>query len=378
MSVTSPSTHPIFGPNRLKLGIFAANASGGGTMTTAPEGYALDWQRNLELFQSADRLGFELLIPLARWRGFGGPLDFNGESFESYTWAAGIAQATQAIACVATSHVYTVHPILAAKQATTIDHISGGRFALNIVCGWYTAEMAMFGAEVLPHDLRYDFAGEWIECVKQLWTSEEEFDFDGRWFHIHNGYQQPKPLHAPHPPLINAGGSPRGQQFAARYCDVAFITVDADDLAESARQVAAYRELAKSEYDRDIQVWSIAYVIQRDTRDEALAFRDYYAITHGDDVACDNFMADLGVQSQMYNAEQFERLKFHLKAGFFGYPLLGPASAIADDLLKLSQIGLDGILLVACDYYDELDRWGKHVTPLLIESGLREALESKT
>ena len=85
-----------------------------------------------------------------------------------------------------------------------------------------------------------------------------------------------------------------------------------------------------------------------------------------------------GVQSQMYNAEQFDRLKFHLKAGFFGYPLLGPTNAIADDLLKLSHIWLDGILLVACDYYDELDRWGKHITPLLIESGLREAPESKT
>lgn len=347
-------------------------------MTTAPEGFSLDWQRNLELFQSADRLGFELLIPLARWRGFGGPLDFNGESFESYTWAAGIAQATQSIACVATSHVYTVHPILAAKQATTIDHISGGRFALNIVCGWYTAEMAMFGTEVLPHDERYEFAGEWIECVKQLWTSEDEFNFNGRWFNIQKGFQMPKPLHTPCPPLINAGGSPRGQEFAARYCDVAFITVDADDLAATERQVTAYRELAKRDYNRDIQVWSIAYVIQRDTVDEALAFRDYYAIEHGDDVACNNFMADLGVQSQMYNAEQFERLQFHLKAGFFGYPLLGPAQTIADDLQRLSQIGLDGILLVACDYYDELDRWGKQVNPLLIESGLREAPAGKT
>ena len=49
-------------------------------------------------------------------------------------------QATKRIGVLTTSHVPTVHPIMAAKQATTVDHISGGRFALNIVCGWFAPE----------------------------------------------------------------------------------------------------------------------------------------------------------------------------------------------------------------------------------------------
>ncbi len=87
-------------------------------------------------------------MPVARWKGFGGKTNFNGSNFETYTWAAGLAQATENTAVFTTSHVPTVHPIMAAKQATTVDHISNGRFALNIVCGWFAPELEMFGA---PH-----------------------------------------------------------------------------------------------------------------------------------------------------------------------------------------------------------------------------------
>ena len=64
---------------------------------------------------------------------------------EVYTWATALATQTENIVLFATSHVPTVHPILAAKQGATIDHISGGRWGRNTVCGWFTPEMEMFG-----------------------------------------------------------------------------------------------------------------------------------------------------------------------------------------------------------------------------------------
>ena len=72
---------------------------------------------------------------MARWRGFGGATNFNGACYETFTWAAGVGGATEHATVFATSHVPTIHPIVAAKQATTIDHISNGRFALNLVMG---------------------------------------------------------------------------------------------------------------------------------------------------------------------------------------------------------------------------------------------------
>ena len=91
----------------------------------------------------------------------------------------------------ATSHVLTVHPIMAAKQATTIDHITGGRFALNVVTGWHRPEMEMFGAPMLDHDDRYQLAVEWLEIIKRLWTAEEEFDYDGKHFKIARAISSP-------------------------------------------------------------------------------------------------------------------------------------------------------------------------------------------
>ena len=104
-----------------------------------------------------------------------------------------------------------MHPLMAAKQATTVNHISGGRFAVKVVGGWFMPEMEMFGAPIMEHELRYDCATEWLELVKRLWTEEEAFDYEGRFFKMTKGFSQPKPLQKPVPPVMNAVGSPRGQ-----------------------------------------------------------------------------------------------------------------------------------------------------------------------
>ena len=73
----------------------------------------------------------------------------------------------------ATSHISLNHPIIAAKQSTVIDHISNGRFALNIVTGWNQPEIDMFGQAMLGHEDRYACAEEWLAIVKRLWTEDE-------------------------------------------------------------------------------------------------------------------------------------------------------------------------------------------------------------
>ncbi|MBV9325332.1 MAG: LLM class flavin-dependent oxidoreductase [Chloroflexi bacterium] len=171
--------NPLFNGNRLKLGTFATNASGGCAMTSADGRLQAAWPETLRLAEPVDSAGMEAIVPIARWKGFGGQTNFNGRVFETHTWAAGLAQAAHQAAVFATSHVPTVHPILAAKQAVTIDHISGGRFAPNVVCGWFQPELEMFGAPIMPQATRYDYAAEWLEVVKRLWSAEEEWSFEG-------------------------------------------------------------------------------------------------------------------------------------------------------------------------------------------------------
>jgi dimethylsulfone monooxygenase len=366
-------TNPLFNDNRLKLGTFGTNVSNGCAITTVEEAFVTTWPNTLAAARAADALGFEALVPVARWKGFGGKSNFNGTNFETYTWAAGLAQATTGACVFTTSHVPTVHPIMAAKQATTVDHVSGGRFALNIVCGWFSPELEMYGAPIMPHDTRYEYAAEWIEIIKMLWTRQEEFDYEGKYLTVRKGFAMPKPLQRPFPPLMNAGSSGKGQHFAAKYCDMAFVTIDASDLDKSQAHIAAYRRLAREEYGREIQVWCNAYVVQRETQAEADAYLHHYVVERGDDEAVETLVRVQGEQMQRLLPQKLEQLKFNIKAGWGGYPLVGTADRIVERVSKLSQIGVSGLLLNWVDYLDGMRRWQSGVMPLLEQAGLRRA-----
>ena len=77
----------------------------------------------------------------------------------------------------------------------------------------------------MEHDERYAYATEWLDVLSSLWTSDDEFDYDGRYFHIKRGFHQPKPIQKPFPVIMNAGGSGIGRHFAAKHCDMIFIHI---------------------------------------------------------------------------------------------------------------------------------------------------------
>src|SRR3546814_9597851 len=81
-------------------------------------------------------------------------------ALDPFTWAAGIAQATRRAGIFVTSHAASMHPVLAAKQAATIDHISNGRLTLNVVGGWNRPELEMFGGPLREHGQRYERSEE--------------------------------------------------------------------------------------------------------------------------------------------------------------------------------------------------------------------------
>src|SRR5438874_4011024 len=137
-------TNPALNTRRLKLGTFQTNLDSGCVMSELDGRLDITWPNTVELAKLAADMEFEALVPVARWTGFGGKTNPQGPGFEAYTWAAGIAGVTQKSSMISTSHVILNHPIIAAKQSAVIDHISNGRFTLNIVCGWNGPEMDMF------------------------------------------------------------------------------------------------------------------------------------------------------------------------------------------------------------------------------------------
>ena len=369
--------NPLFNDNKLKLGLFGVNVSNGCAITTAEDRHTVSWPTNLTIAQRADKYGYEAMVPVARWRGFGGESNFNGTNFETYTWAAGLGQATKDICVLTTSHVPTIHPIVAAKQATTVDHITNGRFALNIVCGWFTPELEMFGVPQMEHDARYDHAAEWVEVMKLLWSREEDFDYEGKFIRVNKGFAMPKPIQKPFPALMNAGGSEKGRHFAAKHCDIAFVVLTSHNLDEGRAQIEAYRRLAREEYGRELQIWGNCYVVHGDTQKEAETELNRYVMEKGDEQAVERLMQVVGLQSHVFPTHVLDWFRFHLKAGWGGYPLVGTPDHIAGELSQLSDIGFDGILLSWVDYLAGLERWNKEVMPLLEQAGLRRARQEQ-
>ena len=363
--------NPLYGERKLKLGTFGTNLDRGCAISTIDGVLEINWPNTLTLAKLADEMEFEALVPVGRWKGFGGVTNFNGPGFETFSWAAGVGALTQNATVFATSHVLTVHPIMAAKQATTIDHITGGRFALNVVTGWHRPEMEMFGARMLDHDDRYGLAVEWLEIIQRLWTAEEEFDYDGKHFKIAKGYLQPKPLQKPFPPVMNAGSSETGRDYAAKYCDIAFVNTNRGDFESNKALIESYRKHAREEYGRELQIWSTTYIVQGETEQEAKDYRDEYIHRKGDWEAATNLIETMGLNSQGRSPELLEKMKAHFIGGWGGYPLVGTKEQVVDGLAMLSRLGLDGVVVSWPRYIEDMRNFQRVTLPLIKQAGLR-------
>jgi alkanesulfonate monooxygenase SsuD/methylene tetrahydromethanopterin reductase-like flavin-dependent oxidoreductase (luciferase family) len=366
-------SNPVFNNNRLKLGIFCTN-SRGASLTLAPEAHTTSWDLSLRTALAADRAGYEAVVPFARWKGYPSeqPEHYSGSVFEPMTFAAAIAQATDHIGVFATAHAPTVHPIVAAKQSATVDAISGGRFALNVVAGWNKPELDMFGSEMREHEGRYSQLAEWLDVLRLLWTEQKEFDYDGDFYRLRGAVSTPKPLQKPMPPIMNAGGSAAGARFAAKNADLCFVLVRSEDEAHIKAQVDQYKNQARDEFGRDVKVWVHSFVVQRDSQAEADEYLHRFAVEYEDRASVEAWIATAGANSQALSIEARRQQRLRLAAGAGGYPLVGTAEKICRELEKLSRAGVDGVLLTWVDYDEGISRFNESVLPGLEAAGLRD------
>lgn len=357
------SAHPLFSDKKLKLGTFCSNSDGGFFVSNVEGKIEAKWPSTQAAAKLADTAGFEALVPLGRWHGV--------HTLESYCWAAALGAVTEKPLLFSTSHVASLHPVVAAKQGATIDQISGGRFALNVVCGWMQSEIDLFGHDAAgTHIDRYAQAAEWVTIIKRLWTSPEPFDFAGAYYQVKGAALNLDVVARPRPPIMNAGVSEPGKRFAVEHCDMVFIAPKGIDEA-IAMQVADYRRMAREEFGRDVQVWSYAAVIDGETEREADDFYRYFVMEKGDWQRAEHHAAVRGVTSPPMPADDYRRYLEKLIAGDTGCTLRGGPDQIAEGLQKLSGYGLDGMLLAWPQYHAGLERFGRLVLPRLEQMGLR-------
>ena len=359
--------------NALKLGLFGSNCSNGRSYVTVPERWEASWEHNLKLAQMADHIGLECIVPIARWKGYGGITNVNGSSFESIAWACGMLAATRRINAFCTVHVPLIHPIVAAKQMATVDHVSSGRLGVNVVCGWNEDEFQMFGVTKHEHDDRYEQGDEWWSIIRRIWSGEAPFDFDGRHYQLEHVQGQPLPYGGLRPLMMNAGSSPRGRRFAIEHSDMHFDGVRAPD--ESVERIAETKAMAR-ENGREVQVWTPVGIICRPTQHEAADYIEYLKL-HAD-------WGALGHLAEMHAHDARNRTDpegIHRRCGDDpaerqvlargSYCVIGDPDHVAGELRRLHQVGFDGLVINFVNYLDELPYFAQEVLPRLEAIGLR-------
>ena len=362
------------GDNELKLGIFGTNLRGGVTLAEFDGAFACTWEEARRYAQIADRLDLEAVIPVARWRGYGGDHNLGERSFETFTWATGLLAATERIQVFATCHVPIWHPVTVAKMAATADHISGGRFGLNIVAGYNQAELGMFGITLAEHDVRYEVADEWASLLEKLWTSETEFDWEGTYFKVAKAFSDPKPLQRPWPTIMNAGSSGAGRAFACSHSDMIFAGLTALDRAKA--QIDEIKQQARAAGREDFAIFGRAHILIGDSADEA---REQFERLHWTEADVNGARNVANIVSRNSQSTPFDEMKEKqilqgMIAGFWALPVIGTADDVARQLLELHGLGLDGIALSWPRYDEGLRQLEELILPRLIEAGVRRPI----
>ncbi|MFD0692321.1 LLM class flavin-dependent oxidoreductase [Actinomadura fibrosa] len=367
-------TRPLLRGDGFKLGLFSANCSSGMAITKAPGRWSASWADNVRLARVADAAGIDFLLPIARFIGYGGETNFHEGVLDPVAWAAGLLSVTERITVVSTVHTAFNHPVVAAKQLATIDHIGAGRAGLNIVAGWNKPEYDALGSDLpTAHDDRYAQAQEWWEVVEKIWTVDGRFDHDGRFYSLKGAEGLPKPVDG-RLPLLNAGSSPQGRGFAARNADYGFTIVDGP--VDGAEIVASMRDRARAEFDRDIGVLTLGHVVCRETEKEARDFLRWYAEDNADWPAVDTIMRLMGAHARSFTPEMLRTYRLRFAAGHGSVPLVGTPGQVAARIKEFADAGFAGMTLAFFDYAGELPYFARTVLPRLEEMGVRPRARS--
>ena len=191
-------------------------------------------------------------------------------------------------------------PYHVARVFATLDLMTGGRAAWNVVTSLNDAEAANFGREqLLDHDTRYDRADEFMEIVHGHWDSWEDdaivqdrvsgvfaeptkvrrIDYAGRWLRSRGPLTVPRSAQG-HPVIIQAGQSGRGREFAARWAELVFVIHANLDLAKRYYQEFKQRVTAQQRDPANVRIMPAIYAIVGETQtiaEDKMALIDHLA-----------------------------------------------------------------------------------------------------
>lgn len=257
-------------------------------------------------------------------------------------------------------------PVFAAKALATIDHTSGGRVGLNILCGCNRDEFGCFGLEMIED--RYCQGLERFEILALIYTEPAPFDYKGRYDDLRGVSGRRPPVQRPRPVTLNAGFSALGRDSETRAADSLFTTFV--EIVTGRRQIDDMRRRA-AVVGRDPGVFTTCHVICRPLRDEAAAYYEHYAVAMKDTAGADHYMGNKAKFSGSHDPEAYRLHRERFVGGLGTYPSVGTPQNIAAELAATGEVRFRDAAPSFVNCTDELPYFVAPVLPLLREMGLR-------
>jgi FMNH2-dependent dimethyl sulfone monooxygenase len=340
---------------------------GGWLRNVDDEGMAPTWEYVKTLAQRSERWGYDLtLIAELNLNDIKGT---QAPSLDAWSTAASLAAVTSTLELMVAVRPTFHEPALLAKQAANIDHISGGRLALNVVSSWWAEEAKQYGVQFDQHDERYARTREWLAVVDGLW-SQPQFSFKGRFYDVQNAILEPKPRRQPPPddarsasrrarprPTIYAGGeSETARDLIADLCDA--YVMHGDPPAIIHRRIEDMWRRREGHGKPPMTFGVAAYAIVRDSADEAQ--REVKRITDVKQSAAgygnyQQWIANTRLE-QRVSLEDYSVSNRGLRSGLIGTP-----EQIIARVQEFEDSGVDLLLLQCSPQLEEMERFARQV-----------------
>lgn len=346
---------------RVLFAYWVSNLSGGQVVSQIDQRTGWDFNYNVKLAGLAEQAGFDFALTATRYVG---GYRADGQH-EPTAFAMSLLNATERLNVIVAVMTGFWHPAVVAKLGATADHISKGRWHINIVSGWFKHEFDVLGVPWLEHDARYRRSSEFIDVLRGIWT-EDEFSYSGEFYNINKYHLNPKPTFKPHPLIFQGGSSTAARRMAAERSDWYFTNGGSlGELGAQAHQVKGWA----AEKGRQLRVGVNAFVIARDTEVEA---REVHAeiVAKSDPAAIAGF-AQAVKEAGQATADQIGNWTKSTAADLvqpndgFKTNLIGTPEQIAHRIVALKRAGIDLVLCGFLHFQEEVEYFGRHVVPIV-------------
>jgi alkanesulfonate monooxygenase len=317
--------------------------------------------------------------------GFDKVLIGYGSSWPEGTQVAAYAAAhTESLGFLVAHRPGFVAPTLAARTFATMDQFAGGRIAVHVITGGSDAEQRRDG-DYLSKDERYDRTDEYLDVVKQAWTAEAPFDYQGRYYRVEDFYAEVRSPQRPRIPLYFGGSSAAAYRVGGKHADV--YALWGEPLAQTAEQIASVRAAATAAGRADpprISVsfrpilgpteeaaWQRAHRILATTRENVESARLQWRRPRGalggaqPENRGSQRLLEAAAKGELHDRALWTPLASATGAAGNSTALVGTPDTVAQALLDYVDIGVTTLLIRGYDPYDDAIDYGRHLLPLV-------------